>query len=185
MKLALFIPLLSLAIACSTQSSNKLEGKQNAFYQCFSQVDTTAEQHVVGCSSGFFKRLDDQYVMRIVPRLNYDYYECKEVLIDTASEWTAELWIFEKGKASLTNRCSDLILMDEDGKRMGEPLKKLNQYQGKLFAGKTGPSLFFRSEMPELTIHIFELVFIDPETKEKITIRDELLWKVPYAGTPG
>ena len=179
MKYLQYILILATAIACNAESAVQSPQKTKSFEQCFSQVDTTSGVAAVMGSGGFYKQLNDQYIIRIKSNLHMKSGECEEISIQpTDTSVVAELLIFEKGKASQINIYTDIISADKKEEKENEPIKRLNIFHGKIRLGETDAPFFFRSPMPETTIHILELTFVDSETKEQIVIKDELLWKV-------
>ncbi|MCF8295924.1 MAG: hypothetical protein K9J13_00145 [Saprospiraceae bacterium] len=196
MKILLFISIIVFVLSCSSNKTEKTIEQSmdsipelvvgNSFDNCFPKPDTNFEQTVIGCSGGYYKVVSDQYVIRINSDIKVDYGECIEIEIDsTESEMTVELLVFKKGDASLMNICTDIKISELNGKKIPEPISRIQKCYGKIVIGKTDPTDYYGNEMPKMTIRIEELTFIDIETKDTITFKDELLWKVLNTGTPG
>jgi hypothetical protein len=153
----------------------------NDFYNCFSESDSNMIQTVIGCSGGYYKIINDQYVLRISSGLNVEYNNCTTINIDSIDQTLiTELLIFEKGKASLTNICTDHILVNTS-----KPINTLKKCYGQITIGKSDSTDYYENEMPKMTIKVDNLTFTDPQTGEEIKIKNELFWKVLNTGTPG
>lgn len=151
------------------------------FDKCFTKPKSNAVDSVIGCSGGYYKVISDEYVLRITSDLNVEYDDCTLINIDSADHtFIAQLLIFEKGKASLTNICTDL-----NNVNAAIPIKTLNKCYGQLVIGKSDPTDYYGNEMPKLTIQVDNITFMDAETKKTISVENELFWKVLNRGTPG
>lgn len=194
MKKVIYVLISVLILGCnSTETTKNAIQEKNAiekfdsvvskknFDDCFVEPDSSYIQETIGCSGGYYKLINDQYVLRISSELNIDYGDCDIILIDSSGKsLLTELLIFEKGKASLTNICTDDILVNAT-----EPIKTLKQGYGQITIGKTDPTDYYGNEMPKMTIRVDNLTFIDPQTGKEIKIENELFWKVLNTGTPG
>jgi hypothetical protein len=194
MKKIVYILISLIVIGCNSNETRKNETEshntievadsvvsENNFNNCFVEPDSSYIQESIGCSGGYYKLINDQYVLRISSELNVEYGDCDIVSIDSSEQsLLAELLIFEKGKASLTNICTDVILVNAP-----EPINTLKHGYGQIAIGKTDPTDYYGNEMPKMTIRVDHLTFIDPHTGEEIKIKNELLWKVLNTGTPG
>lgn len=170
----------------ATQEKNTIEKSKsvvskNHFDDCFAESDSIFTHETIGCSGGYYKLINDEYVLRISSELNVDYGDCKILSIDSSEESPlTELLIFEKGKATLTNICTDVILVNAV-----EPIKTLCQGYGQITIGKSDSTDYYGNEMPRMTIRVDYLTFIDSHTGKEIKIENELFWKVLNTGTPG
>ncbi len=154
---------------------------QKDFTDCFQQVDTAQEMSTDGCSAGYFKVISDQYVVRIAPTFTIQKDTCLEfTLSDTTQKIEIELWIFERNEANLTNICSDIFIVG-----MPEHQKALPASAGNIILGGSDIVDYYGNKMPLVSILVKELVFVDPETDERIEVQNELLWKIMNRGTPG
>ena len=201
MKILLYISISVLILSCSSNMNEKFDEQSfdeqsiatvieseidNTFDNYFTEPDSNFSQTVTGCSGGYYKVISDQYIIRINSDINVRYGECLEIKVDSNNyEMIAELLIFDKGEASLMNICTDMIISELNGKKTPMPVNRIQKCYGNIFVGKTDPTDYYGNMMPKLTIRIEELKFIDDKSKEIITIKDELLWKVLNTGTPG
>ncbi len=175
-----------LLLSCSENKSpdNSMTNDTNLtsnFQEYFQNLDTLDSYYAAGCISGFYKMLNDQYVIRIVPNLNFEYDDFKKYQIDSNSiDITIELIEFKKGEANLTNVCTDIHFLN-----VAEPVKKYVNCTGMVVVGKSDPTDFYGSLLPKISIHLDTLTFYDSLGTEKLIISNELLWKVQHQGTPG
>jgi hypothetical protein len=191
MRKIIYILISLIILSCSSTKTEKhkteeskiaeIEDSANEFNKCFSELDSISFESTIGCSGGYYKVINDQYVLRISSDLNIEYDHCDIVQIDSSEQnFKAELLIFEKGKASLTNICTDVIIVNAP-----KPIKNLKKCYGQMTIGKSDPTDYYGNEMPKMTISIDNLTFTDPQTGEEIKIENELFWKVLNTGTPG
>ncbi|MFT5165385.1 MAG: hypothetical protein ACI8P3_000610 [Saprospiraceae bacterium] len=185
LSISIFVLSCSLNKTAATENKNidsVVELKTNSsFDQCFSAPDPTFKQTAIGCSGAFYKVINDQFVLRISPDLNMNYDECTELKIGISDQkFIAQLLIFEKGKASLSNICTDVI-----NENAAKPIITFDKCIGSLTIGKSDPTDYHGNERPKVTIRIDELIFINLDSNEEIAIRNQLIWKVLNIGTPG
>lgn len=196
MKILLYISISIVILSCSTNKNEKMDEHHidtiieseisNTFENYFTEPDSNFTQTVIGCNGGYYKVINDEYIIRINSDINVQYGEYLEIIIDSSnSGMIAELLIFEKGEASLMNICTDMIISELNGKKPSEPINRIQKCYGNIFIGKTDPTDYYGNKMPKMTIRIEELNFIDDKSREIITIKDELLWKVLNTGTQG
>jgi hypothetical protein len=140
----------------------------------FEGIDTTKQGISVGCSAGFWKLIDSNLVIRITPSITQmPYNRCMIINIDsTISNDITELFVFKKGEANI-----DYICMDIHGSKK-EPVRSFPAISGQIIVELTDPTDYYGHIQPKVSILIKELIFIDPKTKKRIEIKNELLWKV-------
>lgn len=189
MKAIITIVGILLLVAC-TQNDTK-ENAHNEiisddrinsrFHEYFDELDTSSTDNTIGCISGFFKKLDAKYVIRIGPNLDLEYNNIEKFDIEGyAKDVELELFEFKKGKANLTNICTDIHVVDTP-----EAIQKYSNCKGTVVIGKSDPTNYYGNEMPRVSIHLKNLIFYDSLGNEVLKIEDELLWKVLHLGTPG
>ena len=179
---------ITLLIGCSTKGENSfvediadVEIKDNKFSNCFSKMDTSDYRPTVGCSGGYYKTLNDQYVIKLSSFVEFEYNDCQRVNVDDQfSNIRAELYVFEQGQASLVNLCADVIITNAP-----KAIQTITASSGKIIVGKSNPTDYYGNTMPRFSFYIEELNFIDTLKSDTIRIKDELLWKVLNRGTPG
>ncbi len=153
----------------------------SSFHEYFDELDTTRTDNTIGCVSGFFKKLDANYVIRIVPNLDLVYNSIEKYEIKGfTNDLVLELFEYKEGKANLTNICTDILVVNNP-----EPIQKYSNCKGTVVIGKSNPTQYYGNEMPRVSIHLKNLIFYDSLGNEVLKIKDELLWKVLHLGTPG
>jgi hypothetical protein len=185
MKIVLISSILGVLL--SVLDCGKKDKPQNAvnanklISECFEGVDSTRKGESVGCSAGFWKLIDSNLVVRINPNVKQmSYNKCLTINIDsTNSKGMTELSVFKKGEANLTNICSDILFPQK------EPVRTFSAISGQIIVELTEPTDYYGNIQPKVSILIKELIFIDPKTKKRIELKNELLWKVLDVGQPG
>ncbi|MBL1280644.1 MAG: hypothetical protein COA33_010240 [Fluviicola sp.] len=177
---------LLLLASCTGNSEQNNQGDtenelNSKFQEYFQSLDTIQKNYSVGCASGFYKILDERFVIRISPSLDFEYDNIKKLKVGTNSfEVSLELLEFEEGKASLFNICTDMHIGN-----VAKPINKYTNCIGTLVIGKSDPTDYYGNIMPRVSIYLDKVIFYDSLGNEKINIENELLWKVLDRGTPG
>lgn len=135
----------------------------------------------VGCTAGNYLLIDDTYVLKF----HHDYviedgYSRQVSTNDSYVDHIAELMVYEKGRAHLGDRCTD-ILMDS----VSQPLMVLKNCRGDLTIGKTHRTNRFGVDVSELSVRVDELIFRDSTSNTKFRIQDVVAWKIENIGAPG
>jgi hypothetical protein len=161
--------------ATATTKESSIEQVVNpGIPDCFQVPDPSFEQIVTGCSQGFFKVIGDQFVLRVSPDFELKKGECKEWQIGEYDvQSNVELLIFKKGEASLMNICTGAF-----NTQAPEPFKRLTKCFGQLTIGRHDTNTSFQ----KVSIHIDQLIFVNPGTYEDIVIKDQLFWEVADRG---
>ncbi|MGB1040095.1 MAG: hypothetical protein ACPGVD_04420 [Flavobacteriales bacterium] len=170
----------------SSNHIEKIEGEevdnsyQKSFLRCFASIDSNQVQNVVGCQNRcFYKVLNDDKVLMIHYKTKLKLNHCKHY--DTLTkEVYAELQIFKKGEANLTNYCTDIRIVNTP-----EPLKKIVATSGQLIIAESNIDNYYGNKLPRTTILIKQLIFFDSTFMRNVKIENELFWKVRNFGTPG
>ncbi len=185
MKIVLISSILSILL--SVFDCGKKDKPQNAINEnnliseCFEGIDTTKQGISVGCSAGFWKLIDSNFVIRITPNVRQiPYNRCMIINIDsTINKEMAELFVFKKGEANI-----DYICMDIHGSKK-ELLRSFPAISGQIIVELTDPTDYYGHIQPKVSIFIKKLIFIDPKTKKRVEFKNELLWKILDFGELG
>jgi hypothetical protein len=173
-KLHLFIGIFLLGIVLKTEAQELA-----AFDSCFEINDITNEQITIGCSTGFYKLINPNTILRIFVNPTIGYNECMEIELGEFDSF-AQLLIFSKEQKQLMNICTDVIIVNAD-----KPIQILKATSGKLRFEKSDPTDYYGNQMPKVSIFVEELKFHQPKSKKEILIKDELFWKVLDTGIQG
>jgi hypothetical protein len=100
MKIIIYVSISLIILGCDStgtakntaQENNTFEKSdsvvsQNNFDNCFVEPDSSYTQEVIGCSGGYYKLLNGQYVLRISSEKNVEYGDC-DILSINFSEQT-------------------------------------------------------------------------------------------------
>ena len=180
----IFLALILMILISCNEETSKRENVDKQFSQYFGKVDTTMIDTLsTGCSAGFYKQVDSNWVVRISPNLrNLKKDTTFSISIDSINSGIlTELLVFENGKANLEGFCSDFITNHP------EPIRQFSAARGFVvlhFRNTKGKEEYSYIES-RVSIYIKELYFYDLKTKKNVIIKDVLLWNVPDLGTPG
>ena len=167
-------------VGASGQERELVRETTGAFTGCFAGMDTSGVGNQLNCAAGIYKLIHDKYVLHLSLDLPVQLDKCYDFSIDSLNgRKQAELWIFEKGKAGLTNICTDVVV------NAPEPLRVLYAHSGKIRVVFSDPEKYYGNPVHRTTVWVKKLVFTDPRTGEKITLENEVFWKVLYTGIPG
>ena len=176
-----FLLFVATFTSCDNQHLSKESDKiQNTFAVCFANVDTTKVGQSISCGNGVYKLINEKYVLWVSLRFPVQYDSCYIVTIDSLNGIeTAQLVFYPQDKATLANHCSDIVICNNP-----IPTKTLIAERGQLLIGFSNPTMLQGYKTQHTSVFIKNLVFVDKDTGEKIEIKNELIWKVLYLGTP-
>lgn len=176
-----FLLFVSTFTSCDKKHLSKESDKiQNTFAVCFANVDTTKVGQSISCGNGVYKLINEKYVLWVSLRFPVQYDSCYIVTIDSLNGiGTAQLVFYPQDKATLADHCNDIIICNNP-----IPTKTLIAERGQLLIGFSNPTMLQGYKTQHTSVLIKNLVFVDKDTGEKIEIKNELIWKVLYLGTP-
>ena len=134
----------------------------------------------VSCSWGTYLIISNQYILRINSELFSNrlenYYELN---IDSSTNRKfAELLVYDKLDATLDNICTDIVHLNNPREN-----RYIVPQKGQLLIGFTKPANSF--DQFDVSVLIRNLTFTDPQTKQIIILKNEVIWKTIYEGIPG
>jgi hypothetical protein len=189
MKNIFYFQFILIFLSCSSPIEDEIKEPESileldaerTFTDCFPTPDPDFKQTAIGCSGGSYKRINDEYVLRIYADQVMEYDECHFLTNDSlVKNFNATLIVFNEGQASLANICTDVISMDAPS-----PIETLNECTGSITISQSDPTDYYGNEMPKISIMVHNLVFKNSRTGEEIEIKNELFWKVLNTGTAG
>lgn len=159
----------------------KSNHNKDSFLSCFPPIDSVDSfQKAVGCENRcFYKLINDSQDLMI-------HYNAK-ITIDSCTyfdnltqEIYAELQIFKKGQANLTNQCTDVMIVN-----VPKPIKRIQANSGELAIAESDIDDYYGNKLPRTTILVKQLNFYESTYMSNIIVTNELFWKVRNFGTSG
>ena len=147
---------------------------------CFNENDTTNAGQSIGCNGSNFKLINNQYVIGFHFYAPLQFDSCLVVTIDSSIAQLIELSIYDQKNANLNNICTDVIIVNNP-----KPSRILHPMRGRFTIAYNKAINQFGEKALQTTILIQHIEFRDTKTDDKITIENELLWKVIDLGIAG
>ena len=145
---------------------------------CFAGVDTVRGENkhptTTGCFGTFYLRVNSRWVLRLTPRLPVQYDSCTSVAVGGAKTGlAAELLVFDPGKAHLYNLCSDVRIANA-----ARPRQRLTARAGRVVVAFRSMT-YHGSPTYAVSLWVQRLEFVDPKTRKRMVLENQLLWRVP------
>jgi hypothetical protein len=177
--LLLVLPALGLQPDAFTPrpARNSVQVRLPKHRGCFAGVDTARGKNkyltTTGCGGTFYLQVNSRWVLRLTPRLPVQYDSCTSVAVGgTGARLAADLLVFDPGKAHMYNLCSDVLVANAS-----RPRQRLRARAGRVVVGFR-PTTDYGSRTYTVSLWVQRLEFVDPKTRKRIVLENQLLWRV-------
>jgi hypothetical protein len=170
---ALFISLSLILSACSAPPEDNNKQEEEELKECFLNCDTVEVGKSMGCSDSYYKIIGEKFILKITPHTVLRFDSCQTIYLDSINgpDW-AHLLLYMNPENIMSRPCEI-----PDNGVYDIPLKIIPASSGTLVMEHTHETKAGKRSQ-YTTILIKHVFFKDPETGEKIEVKNELIWKV-------